>query len=260
MVAARRGRAHGQRMGVQGLPGLRLRAPRAGTLVIGLAAPHTRRRGARGSPVSWRSVPACRVPEMAGDGFGASGSNRGHCGRVRATRRSQSLGRARCVGCPVGAQLQEIPAHSTLADGSLIREWPLQRMMLMATAGFIGFYVTLAALPAFLASRGSSAATAGAATTVMLVTTAICQPFVPALLRRVSTTVAVALGLLALGLPAPLLAWAHSGLGLYAICVVRGSGFAIFTIAGTVTTAELAPPGRLGEVAGLYGLAAAGPN
>ena len=30
-----------------------------------------------------------------------------------------------------------------------------------------------------------------------------------------------------------------------------GFGFAMFTIAGTVTTAELAPEGRLGEVAGL---------
>jgi hypothetical protein len=142
----------------------------------------------------------------------------------------------------------------------LITRWPFVRYMLMASAGFVGFYVTLSALPAWLATQGSTAASAGAATTVMLVTTAVCQPFVPALLRRLSTTWAVALGLLALGIPAPLLAWVGSGAGLYAICLVRGIGFAIFTIAGTVATAEIAPEGRLGEVAGYYGFAAAGPN
>ena len=63
-----------------------------------------------------------------------------------------------------------------------------------------------------------------------------------------------------LGAPAPALIWASSGAGLYAICVVRGVGFAIFTIAGTVSTGEIAPPGRHGEIAGLYGLAAAIPN
>jgi hypothetical protein len=144
--------------------------------------------------------------------------------------------------------------------GALITQWPVQRMMLIATAGFTGFYVLLSALPAWIASRGSSAAAAGAATTVMLATTAICQPFVPLLLRRVSTTGAVALGLLALGAPAPLLAWAGSGAGLYAICAIRGIGFAIFTIANTLTATEIAPRGRLGEVAGLNGFAAAIPN
>lgn len=142
----------------------------------------------------------------------------------------------------------------------LIAQWPYARMMLMAIAGFTGFYVLLSALPAWIASRGNSAAAAGAATTVMLATTAVCQPFVPALLRRLSTTAAVAIGMLALGVPAPFLALTGSGAGLYAICAIRGIGFAIFTIAGTLTTAEIAPEGRLGEVAGLYGLAAAIPN
>jgi Major Facilitator Superfamily len=143
---------------------------------------------------------------------------------------------------------------------SLITDWPILRMVLMAGAGFTGFYVTLAALPAWIASRGGSTTSAGAATTVMLATTAVCQPFVPALLRRMSTTSAVAIGALALGVPAPLLAWAGTGGGLYAICAIRGIGFAIFTIAGTLSTAELAPEGRLGEVAGLYGLGGAIPN
>ena len=142
----------------------------------------------------------------------------------------------------------------------LVAQWPVTRMMLMATVGFTGFFVTLSALPAWIASRGASTASAGATTTVMLVATVICQPLVPALLRRVSTTAAVALGMLLLGAPALGLIWASSGAGLYAICVVRGVGFAIFTIAGTVSTGEFAPSGRHGEVAGLYGLAAMVPS
>lgn len=142
----------------------------------------------------------------------------------------------------------------------LITQRPLQRLLLMAFTGFTGFYVTLAALPAWIAMGGGSTTSAGAATTVMLATTAACQPFVPILLRRLRTTPVMALGLLALGLPAPALIWAGAGAGLYAICAIRGIGFAIFTIAGTVANAEVAPEGRLGEVTGWYGLAAAGPN
>jgi predicted MFS family arabinose efflux permease len=145
------------------------------------------------------------------------------------------------------------------ARAPLMAQWPVARMMLMATTGFTGFFVTLSALPAWIASRGGSTASAGATTTVMLAATVICQPLVPLLLRRVSTTAVVALGMVLLGAPAPGLIWASSGAGLYAICVVRGVGFAIFTIAGTVSTAEIAP-GRHAELAGLYGLAAMIPN
>jgi MFS family permease len=142
----------------------------------------------------------------------------------------------------------------------LVAQWPIARMMLMATAGFTGFFVTLSALPAWIASHGNSTASAGAATTVMLAATVVCQPLVPALLRRVPTTAVVAIGMVALGAPAPALIWAGSGTGLYAICVIRGIGFALFTIGGTVLTGEIAPPGRHGELAGLYGLSAAIPS
>ena len=142
----------------------------------------------------------------------------------------------------------------------LALQWPCARMMLMAVAGFTGFFVTLSSLPAYVASAGNSTASAGATTTVMLAATVLFQPVVPALLRRLSTPATVAIGLVALGLPAPLLIWASSGAGLYSICVLRGVGFAIFTVAGAFMASEVAPPGRQGEAAGLYGLAAAIPN
>ena len=138
----------------------------------------------------------------------------------------------------------------------LALQWPCTRMMLMTVAGFTSFFVTLPSLPAYVASAGNSTASAGATTTVMLAATVLFQPVVPALLRRLSTPATVAIGLLVLGLPAPLLIWASSGAGLYLICVVRGVGFAIFTVAGAFMASEVAPPGRQGETAGLYGLAA----
>ena len=120
----------------------------------------------------------------------------------------------------------------------LTAQWPVVRMMLMATTGFTGFYVTLSALPAWIASQGHSTASAGATTTVMLAATVACQPLVPALLRRVPTTAAVAIGMVALGAPAPALIWAGPGAWLYVICIVRGVGFAILTISGTVSTGD----------------------
>jgi MFS family permease len=129
-------------------------------------------------------------------------------------------------------------------------------MMLMAVAGFTGFFVTLSSLPAYVASAGNSTSSAGATTTLMLAATVLFQPVVPALLRRLSTPATVAVGLVVLGLPAPLLIWVSSGAGLYSICVLRGLGFAVFTVAGAFMASEVAPPGRQGETAGLYGLAA----
>lgn len=142
----------------------------------------------------------------------------------------------------------------------LALQWPGARMMLMAAAGFTSFFVTLPSLPAYVESTGHSTAAAGATTTVMLAATVLFQPAVPALLRRLSATATVAIGLVVMGLPAPLLIWANAGAGLYSICVLRGVGFAVFTVAGAIMASEVAPPGRQGEAVGLYGLAAGIPN
>jgi predicted MFS family arabinose efflux permease len=77
---------------------------------------------------------------------------------------------------------------------------------------------------------------------------------------RLTTSATVAIGLVVLGLPAPLLIWVRSGAGLYSICVLRGVGFAVFTVAGAFMVSEVAARSRHGEAAGLYGLAAAIPN
>ncbi|HEU5267653.1 MAG TPA: MFS transporter [Jatrophihabitans sp.] len=146
-----------------------------------------------------------------------------------------------------------MPPGSTLTRDHL-------RMMAMAGAGFAGFAATLSALPAWTAAQGGSATAAGAVTTVMLVATVLAQPLVPAMLRRLPTARAIAIGLLLLGLPSLALLVASTGALLYAVCVVRGVGFAVLTVAGAVYITEVAPPERRGHATGLYGLSAGVPN
>lgn len=181
--------------------------------------------------------------------------------RDRPRPRSADRTRTALTG-PVRAPRSSAPpwAAAPAVKRGVAWQWPYLQMMLMAAAGFTSFAATLSALPVWEASRGASPAAAGAVTTIMLAATVACQPLVPALLRKVSTPTAVAVGLLALGLPALVLLTAPSAPVLYAVCVVRGFGFAVFTVASALLTSEIAPPHRHGHVTGLYGLAAAVPN
>jgi predicted MFS family arabinose efflux permease len=70
----------------------------------------------------------------------------------------------------------------------------------------------------------------------------------------------LAAGLVALGAPAPLYVLSD-GLGwICAVSAVRGAGFGVLTVLGSVLTVRVAPPRRRGEAVGLYGLAIAVPN
>lgn len=146
------------------------------------------------------------------------------------------------------------------ASGTQRLPWSYLRMMGLSAAGFTSFAVTLSALPAWAASRGLSTTAAGATTTVTLAATVACQPLVPALLRRLSTPVVTAVGLLFLGLPSAALPVTGTGAGLYAVCVVRGVGFALLTVAGAILITEVARPQEQGRVTGLYGLSASVPQ
>jgi len=64
--------------------------------------------------------------------------------------------------------------------------------------GFTSFCLTLASLPTWAVQGGASRATAGLVTTVMLVTTVVTQALVPAMIIRLGSGPALALGLLLL--------------------------------------------------------------
>jgi predicted MFS family arabinose efflux permease len=126
--------------------------------------------------------------------------------------------------------------------------------------GFASYCLTLASLPAYAVAGGAGESTAGAVTAVFLVVTIAVQSAVPALTARFGAGPVLAAGLLALGAPAPLYVLSDSLGWICAVSAVRGAGFGVLTVLGSVLTVRVAPEGRRGEAVGLYGLAIAVPN
>lgn len=138
---------------------------------------------------------------------------------------------------------------------SLWRVPAIRRFVAVTLLGFVGFAATLAALPWWAVRGGATVAEAGLVTTAMLTATVLKQAVVPAMVARLGDGRSLALGLVALGAPAPLLLLSSDLAPLLAVSAVRGTGFAVLTVVGSTMTSTLAPPGRHGETAGLYGLA-----
>jgi MFS family permease len=138
---------------------------------------------------------------------------------------------------------------------------PAMRVLVGYTlAGFTGFCVTISALPAWLAGRGTPAALAGLVTTVLLAATVGVQLLVPHLVQRFGLGAVLTAGLVALGAPS-LLLLVDGGLGwVLAISAVRGAGFGSLTVLGSTLAARIVPVRRRGEAIGIYGLAIALPN
>lgn len=144
---------------------------------------------------------------------------------------------------------------TTTTEGSLWRLEGIRQLVTVTLLGFVGFAATLSALPWWAVQGGATLAQAGLVTTAMLTATVATQTAVPALVRRFGSGRSLAGGLLALGLPAPLLALTSDLVPLLLISAVRGTGFAVLTVVGSTLTFTLAPRGRHGEAAGIYGLA-----
>lgn len=133
-------------------------------------------------------------------------------------------------------------------------------LVAMSLLGFTSFFLTLSALPVYAVEQGVPAALAGLVTTVMLVATVACQLLVPAAVRRIGQPATLAIGLIALGAPTPLLLLRDELWWLLAVSAVRGLGFAVLTVLTPLVATQIAPPGSHGRAIGLYGLAVAVPN
>jgi predicted MFS family arabinose efflux permease len=79
-------------------------------------------------------------------------------------------------------------------------------------------------------------------------------------MARYGTRAVLAGGLLALGLPALVLAVSDSIALILAACVVRGAGFAVLCVAGGALTVSLIPAQRRGEGLALIGLVSGVPS
>jgi predicted MFS family arabinose efflux permease len=151
-------------------------------------------------------------------------------------------------------------------DGAAVQRrslWrlPAMRSLVGVTAvGFTSYWLTLASLPAYAVAGGAGETIAGTVTAAFLVTTIVVQSMVPALTARFGAGAVLGAGLVALGAPSPLYALGN-GLGwLVWISVLRGAGFGVLTVLGSLLAVQVAPRIQRGEAVGLYGLAIAVPN
>jgi predicted MFS family arabinose efflux permease len=115
------------------------------------------------------------------------------------------------------------------------------------------FYLPLSVVPMYAKSSGSDAG-AGLSTGVLLLATVAVELVTPRLVARTGYRLALAGGLVALGVPA-LALLASSGLAvILTVNVVRGAGFAVVTVAGGALTASMIPQERRGEGLALTGV------
>lgn len=136
----------------------------------------------------------------------------------------------------------------------------MRRLAAFTVFGFLGFFLTLASLPAAVAAAGTSEGVAGLVTTVFLAGTIGTQTIVPRLTERFGLRPVLVAGCLLLGAPAPLLAVSADLRLVLLVSVVRGCGFGILTVLGASLSALIVPANRRGEAIGIYGLAIAVPN
>jgi MFS family permease len=144
--------------------------------------------------------------------------------------------------------------------GSLWRLPAVRSLAALTVLGFLSYSLLISALPAYAAAGGAGLTAAGSVTTALLVTTVLAQGTVPAMVRRHGLGRVLTVGLLALGLPAPLYLVADDVRWLAAVSAVRGIGFAVLTVLGSTIAARAVPAGRRGESIGIYGLAVALPT
>ncbi len=144
--------------------------------------------------------------------------------------------------------------------GSLWRLPAVRSLFALNALGFLSYSLLLSALPAHAAALGYGLTAAGSVTTVFLVATVLAQGAVPPLVHRFGLGPVLLAGLLALGVPSPLYLLVEDVRWFAVVSAVRGLGFAVLTVLGSMVAAQAVPPERRGESIGIYGLAVAVPT
>jgi MFS family permease len=129
-------------------------------------------------------------------------------------------------------------------------------LLIAATAvGLCGFAAVLPLVPLWASRGGAGEFGAGSTTAVFMLTTVLTQLAMPWLLERGGYRWAFPVGALVMGLPTPLFALTADLGPLLAVSAVRGVGFGMVSVAGTVLAARLVPHHQVGRATGYYGLA-----
>ncbi|MGH3147770.1 MAG: MFS transporter, partial [Rubrobacter sp.] len=132
---------------------------------------------------------------------------------------------------------------------------PVILLTIVTFAALSGFQLLLSVVPLYADEAGGGSSGAGLATAVFMLSTVLAQIQMPRVLGRYGYTKALACGLVFLGVPAFLYAYAQTIAPILAVTLVRGVGFGIITVVFAALIVELAPPERRGEAFGLFGVA-----
>ena len=133
-------------------------------------------------------------------------------------------------------------------------------ILLTVSVAFAGFALLLPVSPLWASQGGANEFGAGLATTVLMATTVLTQLQVNRWLGKWGWTRTLALGLVALGLPAAFQALSPELWVVLGTNALRGIGFGIITVCGATAVALLVPPEARGRGVGLYGLAVSIPQ
>jgi predicted MFS family arabinose efflux permease len=148
------------------------------------------------------------------------------------------------------------PEHETGAsEREALLTRPVVLLTLVAFAALFGFQLLLSVVPLYADEAGGGSSGAGLATAAFMLSTVMTQIQMPRILGRYGYRRTFAAGLLFLGAPALLYAYANTLVPILAVTLLRGVGFGVVTVVFAALIVELAPPGRRGEALGLLGVA-----
>src|SRR5690625_2252094 len=133
-------------------------------------------------------------------------------------------------------------------------------LLAMTALGFSGYAALLPVAPLWAVQGGADATGSGLVNGVLMLATVLTQVVVPTALRRLGWAPVLVAGMLFLGVPAALHGVSDALGPVLALSALRGVGFGVVTVTGSLLVAELVEPARRGRAIGAYGLAIAGPQ
>lgn len=136
----------------------------------------------------------------------------------------------------------------------------MPHLIVMVLVGFCGFGLLIPVAPMWAAQGGANETGVGLVTGVFMFSTVGVQLTVPRMLRRFGWARVLVVGMLLLGIPAPLHLLSDGLPLILLLAATRGAGFAILTVTASSAIAELVEPARRGRAIGAFGLAATGPQ
>ena len=132
---------------------------------------------------------------------------------------------------------------------------PFVVLWLGCFAFFLSFLLLLSALPLFARRMGASDSAIGVIMAAFAITSLLLRPITGWGADRYGRRPFMLAGSLVFTLASVAYGWAAGALGLVLVRLVHGAGMGLYPTAASAMVVDLTPPGRRGEVLGIYGVA-----